>query len=237
VGLDLTQSISVARELQGSKSLFVLGPAGDLVEASTVVVAAEQYQQWTETVVEDLQRFHHEHPLRRGMPRGEVLGRLKVEVRWSNLVVDSLVAGGQLKDGGPWLALAGHTPTLGGREASALAEWDKRNQATPFAPPSWREGIRALGAELAAYYVDSGLGIQVAEDIVFGAQAYEDMVERVTNELTLRGSLTVAEVRDVLGASRKYALALLEHLDRLGVTRREGDLRRLGRAGGANSTA
>ena len=236
-GLDPLQSISLARELHDARSLFVLGPAGDPVGASTVVVAVEQHQQWTESVVVELRRFHHEHPLRRGMPRGEVLSRLKLEIRWANLLVDSLSVSGQLTDGEAWLALSGHTPRLSDRDASAIAEWDERNRATPFAPASWREAIRALGAELAAYYLDHGLGIQVAEDIVFEAEAYKDMVERVTHELTLRGSLTVAEVRDVLGASRKYALALLEHLDRLGVTRRQGDLRRLGPGTGATSTS
>lgn len=236
-GLEVTQALSVTKELRGSKNLIALMRPEDLIGASTVVVDGERYQEWTASVIGELRRSHREFPLRRGVPRGEVLSRLKVETRWANLLLDNMAASGQLADGGAWLALAGHAPTLGEREASALAEWNQRNRASPFAPPPWRQGIQALGPELAAYYVDSGLGIQVAEDIVFGAEAYEEMVARVTNELSLRGGLTVAEVRDVLGASRKYALALLEHLDRLGVTRREGDLRRLGPAGRGISPA
>ena len=44
-----------------------------------------------------------------------------------------------------------------------------------------------------------------------------------------RGSLTVAQLRDELGLSRKYALAALEYLDQIGFTRREGDARVLGK--------
>ena len=43
--------------------------------------------------------------------------------------------------------------------------------------------------------------------------------------LGVRGGLTVAEIRDLLGTTRKYAVPLCEYLDRTGVTRREGDLR------------
>ena len=39
------------------------------------------------------------------------------------------------------------------------------------------------------------------------------------------GGLTVAEIRDLLGMTRKFAVPLCEYLDRVGVTRREGDLR------------
>jgi selenocysteine-specific elongation factor len=43
--------------------------------------------------------------------------------------------------------------------------------------------------------------------------------------LAREGKITVAETRDLLGTSRRYVLALLEHLDASGVTRREGDYR------------
>ncbi|MEX0788494.1 MAG: selenocysteine-specific translation elongation factor [Anaerolineales bacterium] len=236
-GLDLSQSISVARELHASKNLIAWSGPVEPLGAASVVADVERYREWTESVLGELLRFHRERPLRRGMPRVEVLSRLKLETRWANLLLDAMAASGQLADGGAWLALAGHLPKLDDGQANALAQWNLKNQASPFAPPSWREGIQALGPELAAFYVDSGLGIQVTEDIVFGAEAYQEMVGRIKNELSARGSLTVAQVRDVLGASRKYALALLEHLDRLGVTRRDGDLRRLGPAGQGTSLA
>jgi selenocysteine-specific elongation factor len=57
------------------------------------------------------------------------------------------------------------------------------------------------------------------------------MVARVREVLREKGTLTVAEARDLFGTSRKYVLALLEHLDAQGVTQRVGDERRL-RPGG-----
>jgi selenocysteine-specific elongation factor len=53
------------------------------------------------------------------------------------------------------------------------------------------------------------------------------MVEDVRKLLTDKGEATIAEIRDHLDTTRKYVLALMEYLDAEGITRREGDVRRL----------
>jgi selenocysteine-specific elongation factor len=55
--------------------------------------------------------------------------------------------------------------------------------------------------------------------------AETEMRRRVAERLTSGAGLTVAEIRDLLGTTRKYAVPLCEYLDRVGLTRREGDLR------------
>ena len=74
------------------------------------------------------------------------------------------------------------------------------------------------------YLRDAGR-VVTAGDITFGAAAYAEMVERVTEHLRSEGTITLAQVRDMFGTSRKYAQALLEHLDQERVTRRVGDER------------
>jgi selenocysteine-specific elongation factor len=71
----------------------------------------------------------------------------------------------------------------------------------------------------------------VSNDVVFETGAYQEMVGVVRAHLAEHGSITVAQARDMFGTSRKYVLALLEHLDQIGVTKRVGDERVLGRAG------
>jgi selenocysteine-specific elongation factor len=61
----------------------------------------------------------------------------------------------------------------------------------------------------------------------FPALTYDEMEGLVTGHLRSRGTITLAEARDLLGTSRKYAQALMEHLDARGVTRRSGDERTL----------
>jgi selenocysteine-specific elongation factor len=73
--------------------------------------------------------------------------------------------------------------------------------------------------------------VAIGSDVLFDAATYQAMVESVRAYLAGHGSITVADARDQFDTSRKYALALLEHLDQLGVTKRVGDERVLGRAG------
>jgi selenocysteine-specific elongation factor len=55
------------------------------------------------------------------------------------------------------------------------------------------------------------------------------MVDRIKNEIQQKNSITLAETRNLFNTSRKYAQALLEHLDSAGITMREGDFRKLRR--------
>ena len=73
--------------------------------------------------------------------------------------------------------------------------------------------------------VDEGNVVRVSESVVFDADAYEDMVLRVRQRTAEQGQITVADVRDMFGATRKYALALLEYLDQERITQRVGDAR------------
>ncbi|MGD8585875.1 MAG: SelB C-terminal domain-containing protein, partial [Chloroflexota bacterium] len=57
----------------------------------------------------------------------------------------------------------------------------------------------------------------------YPAAVYEDMVNQIKDHLARSGKINVAELRDLFRTSRKYAIALLEHLDDIRITRREGD--------------
>jgi selenocysteine-specific elongation factor len=57
------------------------------------------------------------------------------------------------------------------------------------------------------------------------AEADAEMRRRVTKRLANGAGATVADIRDLLGTTRKYAVPFCEYLDRVGVTKREGDLR------------
>jgi selenocysteine-specific elongation factor len=100
----------------------------------------------------------------------------------------------------------------------------------PFAPPSGSELLerartdRALADAVAA----DGLIVRVAEGLYFDRGVYDRLVCEVVAAIEINGEITVAELRDRYATSRKYALALLEHLDDERITRRLGDKRVLG---------
>jgi selenocysteine-specific elongation factor len=77
------------------------------------------------------------------------------------------------------------------------------------------------------FLIESGQLLQVSQDVVFQVVDYQDMVAKIEQRIVEANSLAVAEVRDMFDTTRKYALALMEHLDEVGVTVRDGDVRRL----------
>jgi len=92
--------------------------------------------------------------------------------------------------------------------------------ATPFSPPS-PESIGAPVALVRALVRD---GVLVDVDgVIFTASALDAARQRAIDVLAERGSITVADVRDALGSSRKYVVPIVGWLDRTGVTRRRGD--------------
>ncbi|WP_419921695.1 selenocysteine-specific translation elongation factor [Candidatus Poriferisodalis sp.] len=93
--------------------------------------------------------------------------------------------------------------------------------ASPFSPP---EPAGVSRQELLAL-VQRGEVVHT-DGIWFAASAIESAAQRVAEMLAAQpDGVTVAEIREALGTTRKYALPLVGHLDRTGVTRRRGDVR------------
>ncbi|MDP9389374.1 MAG: SelB C-terminal domain-containing protein, partial [Actinomycetota bacterium] len=113
--------------------------------------------------------------------------------------------------------------TVAGRGADPLADhpYVAALEAEPFAPPP-PEGVdRGELRELARR------GLVVERDGVWFAPSALDEAARVVARLLAEApeGVTVAQVRDALGTTRKFILPVLAHLDATGVTRRRGDLR------------
>jgi selenocysteine-specific elongation factor len=81
------------------------------------------------------------------------------------------------------------------------------------------------GPEVVRALIQRGDLVRVSEDIAFTQDAYVKVVAVVKELIATNGSITVAQLRDRIGASRRPVLAVLEHLDAEKLTRRVGDQR------------
>ena len=154
--------------------------------------------------------------------------RLRLTPQVFNDVLNLLNEAGVTVEQGSTVRLPDHSPSLGDSQKETVDEYLRQLSSDPFSPPTDfpidTEVVNLLDAE--------GQVVKVSESVVFSASAYQQMVDRITGHLSERGEITVADVRDLFGTSRKYALALMDHLDHVRVTRRVGDVRVL-RAGPA----
>jgi selenocysteine-specific elongation factor len=98
---------------------------------------------------------------------------------------------------------------------------EERLRAAGLEPPLDSE-LGDDAAELPALR-DAGRAVRVGRNLHFHAEALDQARERVVAHLEREGSITIAQLRDQLGTSRKFAQALLEHFDAEKLTRRAGD--------------
>ncbi len=198
-----------------------------------LVIAYPQWQSLVERMLKETEKYHRNFPLRRGLAREELKSRIKDSTRGStrlfNLAMRKMLAEGLIHEAGPVVFLPTHTIQFTTVQQKSIDSILKRFTADPYSPPSVKECQAELGEELFDGLLETGRLVLVAADVVFSKEIYEKMVEDVRRLIQQNGALTVAQVRDHFNTSRRYVLALLEHLDAIGVTVRSGDERRLKR--------
>lgn len=168
-----------------------------------------------------LRSYHEASPLRPGMPREELRNRLGMAPKAFEQAVSLWAERGDVTERGSTLALPNHEPTPDHAQLAAAKAYVESLRAKPFAP----EPRISLPDDLLAHLESKGEIVRAGDGIAFAAEAYAEMAERVSQRIRESGSITLAEVRDMLGTSRKYAQALLEHMDEQRITRRVGDAR------------
>lgn len=178
------------------------------------------WERLTKKVAATLQDYHRRFPARLGMPKVELSSRLKLGTH-SPATLQRLFNEGIIIEEGAAIRLPTHRVQLTQAQQAKLDAFLQSLAQNPYAPPS----DLIPEPELLNLLIEQHHVVKVSGDVVFSTSAYNEMMERVTSHLKASGRVTLAEVRDMFKTSRKYALALLEHLDRVKVTRRVGDER------------
>ncbi len=173
-----------------------------------------------------LAEYHRGRPWRRGMPYGDWLTLVR---RVGGPAADVLREGlaPRVVEEGGFVRLVDHQPRLTADQRRAIEQLRAWLARAGLEGPSRGEVEQALGphADVAVQWVlDSGEGLELRE-LLYWRQAVDGAVQVLVDALGRCGELTVAGARDLLGTSRKYVLPLLEYLDTVGVTRRQGDVR------------
>ena len=200
-------------ELALGGSIIVLGEG-----AATLVMTSDFLRYTMRQSAVLLAEYHAEHPLRAGMPQEELRARLGLE---QHAFVALAPMWPDVRLSGSYAALVGFTPSPSTGQQAAIDALLAGLRASPGNPPAGR----AIDPDLLAHLIDTGAVVDVGDGIMFDAGAFAAMRDRVRAYIEQHGTVTLAQARDLLGTSRRYAQAVLEHLDRLRVTRRVGDER------------
>ncbi|MFN8522916.1 MAG: selenocysteine-specific translation elongation factor [Chloroflexota bacterium] len=193
----------------------------------TLLISAGGWQRLSGDAADILGAYHEAHRLRRGIPKEELRTRLGLDARVFARVLARLSTDDRAVEVGPFVALPDHRVELTGAEEQAARQMLLRLRAGHASPPT-RDELEAtyrLTADLTQALIDRGDIVEVSSELVYDRGTYDGLVEAIKGLIATRGPITVATVRDHLDTSRRYALALLAHLDEARVTRRVGDER------------
>jgi selenocysteine-specific elongation factor len=214
-------SAEIAAAARSGPVVWIEGPPNRLIGRAT-------FDRLRERLEEAVARFHRQNPLAPGMPR-EAL-RAEVAPSADPTLLEALLAAS------PGLAAEGdivrqveHRVVLKDEEQEALERIEKAFAQAGLAAPAAGEVLAASGVEAARarrlleILLRQGRLVRVGAELIVHSGALEALKQLLAGRRGER--FTVSQFKDWTGVSRKYAVPLLEYLDRARLTRREGDWR------------
>jgi selenocysteine-specific elongation factor len=214
-------------ELLSTGQLVIVDGEDATINSKALVSNRGVWESLAANGLEEVKVYHQANPLRRGMPREEMKSRWKLPPRLFNALVNDLVQAEQLMEFGPLVSLPAHNIQFSAVQQTKVDTLLARFAAEPFTPPSVKEASEQVGDDVFAALVDLGDLQLVSPEVAFRKADFERMVAELRTLIETNGPVTVAQVRDHLGTTRRYVLAFLEYLDAIGVTTRDGDERSL----------
>ncbi|GBE58239.1 selenocysteine-specific elongation factor [bacterium BMS3Abin01] len=154
------------------------------------------------------------------------------------VMLTALAGAGEITAKGRRYALASAEARLSGSQKRLLDRIKALLDEGGSSPPTLKELESAAGADkgdlklVLGLLVENGSAVRIKPDLFYAAAPLEAAREQLIARCRQAGRITLAEFRDMLGISRKYAQALLEYFDRTGVTRRIEDYRILRKKAG-----
>ena len=225
--LEATNAQSALDELIENGQLITLEEGEVKTTSDLFVIALPHWNELQSRTKHLLDAHHKQFPLRRGISREELKSKLKLSSRVYNTVIAQLAKRNELVEAGSWVANAGHEIKFNETDQLKVKEVMRKFEANPYTAPSVKECQNEVGEEVVNALIELNELVAVSSDVVFRKCDYDEMKDKLRLTIQQKGQITLAEVRDLFGTTRKYAQALLEHLDSAGVTVRDGDFRRL----------
>ncbi len=221
----------LGRRLQAKKRLVMLG------QPASIFIHAEHFLQMAGEVVKQLDSFHKSNPLVSGLAREDLRGRIRDRRKPSpsaavfNAVLRQLEKADKIQINGETVRQAGRTVELDPEEKGARDQMVRAFESAGLAVPAAAAVLaglkidRARAAKILQLLLKEKVLVKVAEDLIFHSAALAGLRELLARQKAKSDRINVGVFKELTGLSRKYAIPLLEYLDRERVTRRQGDER------------
>ena len=223
---DLLQQSNMERET-AETALQSLEENLEIIKIGKWVLTRAGWQQLLDKQFNILRSYHRDFSLRLGILREELRSRLRLNPAVFNPLIAESTRLGIVVEEGPLVRLPDHKIVFSPAQEADIARLMQRHAAAGVNSPSVKENKSAVGEDVYHALVDLGQLRPLNGEVVYTNQEYLLICDRIHQFLIKNGRINAAETRDLLDTSRKYAIAVLEHLDDIKVTKRIGDYRQL----------
>jgi len=206
---------------------------GKLLRFGDVLIAQEAFSQAQRETLAAVEEFHRANPLVAGISKEELREKLGLSPEVFGAVLEALLREKKLAITGEQVRSAGRSLVFKDEEAESKRTIEQAFSGAGLKVPALKDvlaGLRvdkATAQKIVTLLLRDKVLVKISDDLVFHRRALEELRQRVNAYKAKSAKIGVAEFKDLTGVSRKYAIPLLEYLDRERVTRRVGDQREI----------
>ncbi len=205
--------------------------AGTVLHRGEVLITSKDFSGVQELIAIGVKGFHDRNPLVGGINRQELKERLRVPADVFEAALGNMLATGKLEIQGDQVKAAGRSVVLKDDESEAKETIERAFSSAGLKVPALKEVLASLPLEksraqkIVTLLLRDRVLVKLADDLVFHQSALEALRAAVRARKLKSARMDVAAFKELTGVTRKYAIPLLEMLDRERITRREGDVR------------
>jgi len=205
----------------------------DLLTAGTIRQTGGKYYrpndlvEVTERIISAVTAYTEKHSHREGIPIEKIAEELRQTVAALEPIIALLCEEGRLLKRKNVYDVPGREITASGEIKQVAEAMEKQLRDAEFSPPTLKElvGDDSERKEALDYLLRSERCVKVGGTLVFHGTVWRRILDTIRTALNERGSVSVADLREKLGSSRKYIVPIFETVDQLEITKREGDIR------------
>ncbi len=238
-GLSLAEAVAETgwRKDQIAVLATSLANEGALIRVQDRLFAKHELEGAQKSLVDAVASYHKNDPLRLGMARGELLEDMTrgfaIAQELFDEAVSFLAKEKKLEISGDLVRLPGHGAVMKDEEAESKTKIENAFATAGLKVPALYEVLAALkidktrAQKIVTLLLRERVLVKISDEMVFHRGALEDLRKLVVAQKSRSPKIDVARFKELTGVSRKYAIPLLEYLDRERVTRRVGDAREI----------
>lgn len=235
IGLSLSQAVAETgwpKDLI-AKQLATALQCQEVLRVGDTFVSSPSMEELKLFIANSIEAFHKRMPLAAGMGRQELLDTTKTSPEVFAAALDVLLKENILQVSGELVHLAGRGVVMKDEEAQSKNTIEQAFATAGLQVPALSQVIGGLkidklrAQKLVTLLLRDKILFKISDDLVFHHSALEALRRQIAAYKAKSGRIDVGAFKQLTGVSRKYAIPLLEYLDRERVTKRVGDAREI----------